>query len=463
MLPPEILIEICSTLDLRDLVSLAQSSPLFDIPESVYRHQVLLHCPSFTPETTPRSSWKECAHVHVARMDNPNWMDDPYLFDLRGKVETIEVKRDEKLPDNFVSFLDGYEIDDRKYLSRNVIQIGHFSIGEWYFHLGDPHSTPLKTSTGVEMVCAVEDERVQTTVMSDSVIALTSNKKRRDSEDEIWDTYMAFKLDTPGVEPDVEVTLDETTELRHSYKWAFPFVNKNDVHVFYTKSVRSSCRYYVSFNKVTKEGLKQLNEHEILNFEDHGLYWYDGVILAPNYFPYVDVEMHWCSINVHFYDCKTGGKYFGRREIYDIRGAKMSKDMRYVVFSDKNAFVSRIWDLKTNTQHWIPIPQRRMLTAVGTVNGELQVFQFGKKFAKKNVSGLGPDDHLNFGIYSSSFLHPLTWLYYTCWGYGKHNMFDYFDPLYEEYVRRRIFQVFLLSLLGVFIVAIAKNLPEDVS
>lgn len=107
---------------------------------------------------------------------------------------------------------------------------------------------------------------------------------------------MAFKIGSSGVEPDVEVSLNGETNENYSYYWAFPFVNKNDIHVAYTKIRSGVVKYLVSF-------IKELDLLAIPGYEYLGLYWYDGLFLIPS----LSIKEPCFNLHVYFYDCINEG------------------------------------------------------------------------------------------------------------------------------------------------------------
>ncbi|KAG5358468.1 hypothetical protein CJU89_5041 [Yarrowia sp. B02] len=407
------------------------------VPESVYQTVLLRHCPSFVLESTDRKSWEECARVHVARIKSSQWMFQPELFSL-CRTAIVEVSRNEPVKKDFESFLDGHYTDlgnncgRIEYMGGNgirvrntVVYLGSDTLGK---RIGIEPVTRarLVTSSGVEMDRENLEEGTDADrqiAMSDTGIGFTSFRERADGRGEV---QMAVKLNTPGTEPDVKLTLVHSdNNLRMT-----PFVSNNTASVaavFHPKEgaicgeLDLSERLLLTFMHIQGEGYYQSNDIDFHWRESDVLLWHDGLIVRIR--PGDEATMQ-----VHKYDLVNGARQEFTTSIKDIYGARVSKCQRYVVFFDKKMFVGRVWDLKLNVQLVIRHEDRRPVTMVGLSEDKLTITTYDGEFIVNNIP------------FSQRFQTPKDWADFSMPGEGETtDMFSGpLDPGTKDFWEKRI-------------------------
>lgn len=439
MLPPEVFAHVCEYLELEDVVALGHSLK-WAIPEHVYQKKLTSRCPSFSPETTQRTSWAECARVHVSRLNNYSLTTDQDLIDIRGKVSRLKVSRNVPLPEDFEPLLDGLKTNFFEYLPGNRYSLH----GETRFFGNNSRDTtaqqqqqqqqtptPLVTSTGVEMKLPHQARQgEETVVMTDTSIGFVSK-----CIDDYWYPdrrmyHVAFKFGTPGFEADAVKTL-EGPEVR----WASPLFTDTHSYLAYV-----SCEwedhpdtFYLQFELVNQDGFHHLAKITLAKqnwVRSHEVFvWHDGLLL----------RIDWgAQVRAFAYDLKCPiAEQSNQHEIYDVRHPRISKDGRYMVSFDLKGQLERMWDLKTNIQHCICPGDRDRITTVGLSKGELCVFTY--------------DYHPTFLTDIIDCIRPV-WTFVTG-GTGTTNMFVNPSPILL--VRRRRPLDSLCQVFGLLIVATA--------
>lgn len=213
MLPIELIDILWEYLDLEEIVALSQTSTSWKhaIPEYNYQHKLETRCPSFTPMNSSRESWEECARVHIARLKNPKWMKNEYLFGIKGTISAARVTHNTAVPADFESFTEGYEQSISsysatffsvikgsviKYLSGNRIEIDNTVFflgvnGEIERETGANKAIDeLATSMGTKMVRGPQwEENTKTSIVvknDDAVAISTTSRVVGVSEDDLW-------------------------------------------------------------------------------------------------------------------------------------------------------------------------------------------------------------------------------------------------------------------------------------
>lgn len=102
MLPPELIDEIVSLLDLQSTVALGQVNRYWDevIPDVWYREKLQKHCCFFSLDNSSRNSWKQCARVYLGRLQKIR----PAIL---TETSDVPIYSNRHLPSSFQSLLDG--------------------------------------------------------------------------------------------------------------------------------------------------------------------------------------------------------------------------------------------------------------------------------------------------------------------------------------------------------------------
>lgn len=334
MFPVELVIELSKYLDIEDLVALGYTCQSWKaaIPDSVYQLVMLRHCPTFTPESTFRSSWQECAQVHVARSKNKSWNLDEKLFCLRR--QRISVANNAPCMDQL----------DR-----------------------------IVTSTGISM--SVETEAEQKIAMTDKSLVLT--------------TFSSLENGRYEVKMLIRTERDQDTVLRYltvnKSMRIYPFASGNiATGVLFERVLIPLCpgldsqaasisfeNFYGKIRKTSKMVIPW-------NGSSDKLIWYDGLLVQLKLFPN-------SAIKVCRYDTTHGTKEYFDVPTEHIWGADISRDQRLVLFKDEQQLVSKIWDLRTKQMHSISRNDRRAVTTVGFSEGKLSVHTFDEEYNKQKV------------------------------------------------------------------------------
>lgn len=362
MLPTEIIQQICSHLDFEDLLSLGEGIPQWShaLSENVFRDYVLQRCPTFTPETTWRKTWQECARIHHSRSRYRLWA-HPDCHNLRGKSVIANVSKNKHLPEDFESFLDGHkaflgpEQGVIQYLPGNIVKVNHTI-----------HHLELKQ-------VRYEDKR-------------NSPASREISE-----------IDPPHLlyEPCTTSHLHPSSP----YKYC-------DRRVMHSLTGRGS-----DYTEESEVRMQVRNNQLLL--------WFDGMAL---FLEFGSGVVHVC---VRPYDLQGMVMKEDTKQINNVKHALVSPNQRYVVMFDEFLVVSVVWDLKTNTQHYIPFDERRDITMVGLSRGELQISTFDNETKRPKKQSL------KSRILKSAFetLHSHLTVVCVCFERQK-------DPVNMTYIRR---------------------------
>lgn len=398
MLSEELVIHLSGYLDIGELVSLGLTSRQWQeaIPDSVYQLVMMRHCPSFTPESTNRSSWQECARVHVSRLKNPDWMKSSHLFEMFHEVSLVEVTKNIPVPTGFVSFLDGHKAKLRKncrhieYLVGNgvkvkdtVIYLGSDKLGK-RIGIEAVANSPLITPSGVllsrdQLVEGTEVDRRE--VVTDNAIGYSSFETK---EDGLCEAYMAVKLASSR---DMYPDFGRKLQIRDPNMRIYPFVSKNRasmgvfLHTYLGAGFQAKIDKlgYVSFfNVYGRENFRKLREVTLEWEEGDHIVWRDGLILILR-------PGESSTLRVCFYDIHHQLEKFSTHTFKNCYGVKVSRDQNWVILLDKNRFIAKIWHLKTNRLLLIDPEDRRAITMVGTLGGKLIVSTYDADFISSNI------------------------------------------------------------------------------
>lgn len=437
MLPIELIDILCEYLDLEEVVSLSRTSTAWKqaIPEYIYQQKLQTRCPSFTPMNTSRSSWEECARVHIARLRNPEWMKNPYLYGIeKGTVSPAIRTHNTLVPSNFESFMEGQDFNLGVHSSMNFdpriyfLDGNRIKIDDTEFHLGvedtveaglshgvegasesgTTKSIPTKVlaaSLGIEMASAPFFEaspRPTIVVKKGSAIACSSttpwdgerrNFENEESEDEEsdeedsetegwwgdgkWEARMAIKFNSAAeTSPDIVYSAVDSNPLTRLY----PFLTGG------TQATAAYCsgsndRMEMSFMKLEKDSIDLLPGSFELDYHAKAdtVVWYDGLAVLIE-------TVTGAHLHVYMYDLERQGCRDVVHGIYEYSFCLTSPDERYVVFGDFDLYVRSVWDLETNTQYYIERDDRQSVTLVGKCAGELMVATFDWDFLSKQLS-----------------------------------------------------------------------------
>lgn len=394
MLPLELIIKISTDLPLEDIVSLSLTCRKFyySITEKVFQKALSRRCPSFTPYNTPRSSWAECARVHVAR-SRGKWFENPHLFNLGKRVE-ITPTHNTLLPPDFQSLLDGYVFSQRckmfpgtrliasvQYLPGNKIKTHNLEV-----KLGENRaaSKTITTPKGVKMnfSALVRNRATIKTSVADSAVVFTSTSEfYKHSTATFVRILFAIKFDSDGTEPDTTFETEYCIGLKfcdcHN-NTIFPLASDGEVVIGqFPRSGRDhqACFNFTFYNK---EGNSESHDIATYELQFGRVIWFDGVLInllggGRDYF------------FVYFYDIECGIDGINKRgvECRDMWFLFVTQNQRFVISFDKNQKVSRVWDLYKGISHFISEDKRGDITMVGISDGKLMVATYDQKFLRE--------------------------------------------------------------------------------
>lgn len=411
MLPDELIVQVIQHLDLEDLVSLSFTNTQWRdcIPESLYEQKLRRHCPSFLPHNTSRKSWQECARVHVARLKDPN-LKKRLESEMRGGERVrLNVTKNEPPPDGFVSFLDLLDSSENGHRDTSVeIFPGHYLTTFHGYTATSIHrdiritQSDLTTTSGCKLDTSVlgdSEPNATRVVKSDHSIAVTTSK--RVSKDE-GTCQVAFKI---SAKEDMLV-YSATDESHEGRMYAFvgdkfasaacyrPYNDLNprpesDPH---PESESEDDEYHPSPEYVSPLGAKMSFmtvqgdeiEHCDYSFDvpesehlDDIFAWCDGLLLEI-------VTSGGNHVKAWFYDLERKTHVLSGMLAY---GCYLNSfnclEGRYICFNDMNMEVRTVWDLKTNTQHYIEIEDRDYFSLVGLLDGKLKVYTYDWNYMSK--------------------------------------------------------------------------------